>query len=98
MIWKANQINSQPNFIVILNEITAEQDTGLNPQNRYPLSKREMDIIYYLNQALSYDEIAEKLIISKQTVHTHVKNIYRKLGAKNRIELYRYVHSPGWLK
>jgi DNA-binding CsgD family transcriptional regulator len=98
LIWKADQINSRPNFIVILNGVNAEQDSGLNPQNRYRLSKREMDIIYYLNQALSYDEIAEKLIISKQTVHTHVKNIYRKLGAKNRIELYRYVHSPAWFK
>jgi DNA-binding CsgD family transcriptional regulator len=98
LIWKANQINSQPNFIVILNDITAEHEIGVSLQNKYRLSKREMDIIYYLNQALSYDEIAEKLIISKQTVHTHVKNIYRKLGAKNRIELYRYVHSPAWLK
>jgi DNA-binding CsgD family transcriptional regulator len=98
LIWKADQINSQPNFIVILNEITAEQESGLHLQNRCHLSKREMDIIYYLNQALSYDEIADKLIISKQTVHTHVKNIYRKLGTKNRIELYRYVHSPAWIK
>lgn len=98
LIWKANQINSQPNFIVILNEITSGQADNLPRQNQYRLSKREMDIIYYLNQALSYEEIAEKLIISKQTVHTHVKNIYRKLGAKNRIELYRYVHSSTWLK
>jgi DNA-binding CsgD family transcriptional regulator len=98
LIWKANQINSQPNFIVILNEITSEQPSDSLPPTRYPLSKRELDIIYYLNQAMSYEEIAEKLIISKQTVHTHVKNIYRKLGAKNRIELYRYVHSLTWLK
>lgn len=98
LIWKADQINSQPNFIIILNDVTTEQEPGPNLQPGCRLSKREMDIIYYLNQALSYDEIAEKLIISKQTVHTHVKNIYRKLGTKNRIELYRYIHSPRWLK
>jgi DNA-binding CsgD family transcriptional regulator len=98
LIWKADQLKSQPNYIVILDEDTLEQNTGLDAQTRYKLSKREMDIIYYLNQALSDNEIAEKLFISKQTVHTHVKNIYRKLGAKKRIELYRYIQSPIWLK
>jgi DNA-binding NarL/FixJ family response regulator len=40
---------------------------------------------------MSDDEIGEKLYISRQTVHTHIKNIYRKLGARSRIELYRIV-------
>jgi DNA-binding CsgD family transcriptional regulator len=94
LIWKADQISAQPNFLVTLNDETVEQNNWLNPQIRYKLSNREMDIIFYLNQGLSYEEIAEKLFISKQTVHTHVKNIYRKLGAKSRIELYHYIHSP----
>jgi DNA-binding NarL/FixJ family response regulator len=81
-----------------MSEIKVGQDLGLNFQARYQLSKREFDIIYYLNKGLSYTEIGEKLFISKLTVHTHVKNIYRKLGAKNRIEMYRYVQTPSWLK
>jgi DNA-binding CsgD family transcriptional regulator len=93
LIWKADQVNSQPNFIVTLRaaakEVGLSHDTDLKPL----LSKREMDLIYYLNQGLSYEKVAEMLFISKQTVHTHVKNIYRKLGARSRIELYRYVHS-----
>jgi DNA-binding CsgD family transcriptional regulator len=97
LIWKADYINSQPNFMVILSDIQSKPDSGNELPSRFKLSKRELDIIYYLNQGLSYYDIGEKLFISKLTVHTHVKNIYRKLGAKSRIELYRYVQPP-WLK
>ena len=98
LIWRADITNSRPSFLVIMNEIKVAQDLGINLQARYRLSKRELDIIYYLNKGFSYGEIGEKLFISKLTVHTHVKNIYRKLGAKSRIELYRYLHTPSWLK
>ena len=93
LIWKADQVNSQPNFIVALNGFDANMDTPIDLQTKYKLSRRELDIIYYYNQGLSYSEIGEKLFISKLTVHTHIKNIYRKLGAKNRIELYHYIQS-----
>jgi DNA-binding CsgD family transcriptional regulator len=98
LIWKTELAGSQPNFMVVVNEIKQDpsSDTGLPA--KFKLSKRELDIIYYLNKGLSYEEIGEKLFISKLTVHTHVKNIYRKLGAKSRIELYRYVQPPSWLK
>jgi DNA-binding CsgD family transcriptional regulator len=98
LIWKAGLSNSQPNFVVILDEIKVTQDPGINFQAKFKLSKRELDIIFYINKGLSYGEIGEKLFISKLTVHTHIKNIYRKLGAKNRIELYRYVQPPSCLK
>jgi DNA-binding CsgD family transcriptional regulator len=94
LIWKAELTNSQPNFVIILDEIKATHDPGISFQAKFKLSKRELDIIYYINQGLSYGEIGEKLFISKLTVHTHIKNIYRKLGAKSRIELYRYFQPP----
>jgi DNA-binding CsgD family transcriptional regulator len=88
LIWKADQISSTPNFMVTLSDITAEKKTQATLQARFHLSRRELDVIYYLISGLSDDEIAEKLYISKLTVHTHIKNIYRKLGIKSRIELY----------
>ena len=98
LIWKADRAHSQPHFMVILNEIQVAQDSEFSLQSRPDLSKREMDIIYCLYKGLSYSETSEKLFISKLTVHTHIKNIYRKLGAKSRIELYNYVQLPAWLK
>jgi DNA-binding CsgD family transcriptional regulator len=98
LMWKAERQSSQPNFIIILNDDPDINRYNPDPQAKFGLSKREMDIIYFLNQGLSYDEIGGRLFISKQTVHTHVKNIYRKLGAKSRIELYRYVQPESWNK
>jgi DNA-binding NarL/FixJ family response regulator len=79
-----------------LKELADDHEQDGNLQHRCNLSKRELEIVYYIVKGLSYGEIADKLYISKLTVHTHVKNIYRKLGAKNRVELYRYVQAPDW--
>jgi DNA-binding CsgD family transcriptional regulator len=91
LIWKADQINSMPNFIVTLSDLSEEKRLENTLQARFQLSRRELDVIYYLTRGLSDDEIGEKLYISRQTVHTHIKNIYKKLGVKSRIELYRRV-------
>jgi DNA-binding CsgD family transcriptional regulator len=93
MIWKTDQIGSTPNFMVTLSDIIDEEKPQTTLQARFHLTRRELDVIYYLISGLSDDEIADKLYISKLTVHTHVKNIYRKLGTRSRIELYRRVVS-----
>jgi DNA-binding CsgD family transcriptional regulator len=91
LIWKADQRNSMPNFMVTLSGLSDEKKLETTLQARFQLSRREIDVIYYLTRGLSDDEIGEKLYISRQTVHTHIKNIYKKLGVKSRIELYRRV-------
>ena len=91
LIWKANRINPTPNFMITLSDLTDGKKLETTLQARFQLSRRELDVIHYLTRGLSDDEIGEKLYISRQTVHTHIKNIYRKLGAKSRIELYRIV-------
>jgi DNA-binding CsgD family transcriptional regulator len=91
LIWETDKIISTPNFIVTLCDLTDEKKLEIELQARFHLSRRELDVIYYLTRGLSEDEIAEKLYISKLTVHTHIKNIYGKLGAKSRVELYRRV-------
>ena len=50
------------------------------------ISQREKEIVRSIEQGLSYKEIAGKLCISPHTVHTHIKNIYEKLQAKDRNE------------
>ena len=106
LIWKADQINSMPNFMVTLSDLSDEKKLETTLQARFQLSRRELDVTHYLIRGLSDDEIGEKLCISRQTVHTHIKNIYKKLGVKSRIELYRRVipssypgilgHQLGW--
>jgi two-component system NarL family response regulator len=52
----------------------------------YILSLRERDIVKCIEQGLTYKEISLRLGISSHTVHTHIKNIYEKLQAKDRGE------------
>jgi LuxR family maltose regulon positive regulatory protein len=49
-----------------------------------PLSERELEILQHLNGPLSTPEIAEQLVISANTVRTHIKTIYGKLGVHGR--------------
>ena len=49
-----------------------------------PLSKRELTVLGYLETMLSTEEIAAELFLSTNTVKTHTKSIYRKLGVTRR--------------
>ncbi len=51
------------------------------------LTKRELTVLSYLVDGLTIDQIAEKLFLSRHTVDTHTKNIYRKLHVHNRSSL-----------
>jgi LuxR family maltose regulon positive regulatory protein len=48
------------------------------------LSEREQDVLRLLATDLSGPEIANELVVSLNTLRTHTKNIYGKLGATSR--------------
>ncbi len=49
-----------------------------------PLSDREQEVLSLLNSPLSTPEIARQLFVSANTIRTHIKNIYTKLGVHGR--------------
>jgi LuxR family maltose regulon positive regulatory protein len=49
-----------------------------------PLSPRELDVLRLLGTHLDGPDIARQLFVSLNTVRTHTKNIYAKLGVNNR--------------
>jgi LuxR family maltose regulon positive regulatory protein len=51
-----------------------------------PLSPREREVLYLLPTGLTAEEIASELIISVNTVRSHLKSIYAKLGVHSRHE------------
>ena len=50
------------------------------------LSVREMEVLKLLAAGCADKQIAENLVISRETVHKHLKNIYGKLGVHSRTE------------
>jgi LuxR family maltose regulon positive regulatory protein len=49
-----------------------------------PLSERELEVLRLLTSHLSTPDIARELFISANTVRSHIKNIYGKLGVHSR--------------
>jgi DNA-binding NarL/FixJ family response regulator len=50
------------------------------------LTPRETEILNAIARGFSYAETASLLHLSVQTVHTHLKNIYRKLAVHSKTE------------
>jgi len=50
------------------------------------LSEREQQVLDLLAQGLIYKEIADKLNIGYETVHTYIRRIYEKLQVRTRTE------------
>ena len=50
------------------------------------LTAREIEILNAISRGFSYQETADLLAISVQTVHTHLKRIYRKLAVHSKTE------------
>ena len=56
-------------------------------KDKYNLSPREQEIISLVLYGNSNREIAHQVYISLETVKKHIYNVYKKIGAKNRLQL-----------
>lgn len=55
--------------------------------DHFCLSKREVEVLFLLTGGYSIQGIADKLVISTNTVKTHTSHIYRKMGVNSRQEV-----------
>lgn len=67
-------------------------------ENWSSLSPREREILRLLADGYSNKEIAETLVVSPSTVHSHRSNIMSKLGLNNRRELIQYARNRGLIQ
>jgi LuxR family maltose regulon positive regulatory protein len=69
----------------LLSALGKTEDTTPTKQDLIePLSERELQVLRLLGSELSGPEIARELMVSLNTVNTHIKNIYTKLEVNNR--------------
>lgn len=62
---------------------------------RPPLSARELEVLELITKGFTADEIAELLSVSRHTVHTFVRRIYRKLHVNSKAEAIYEARSQG---
>ena len=60
-----------------------------------PLSARQLEILSYLAVGLSNKEIGQRVFVCEDTVKTHLRTIYKRLGAKDRVEALRIAAERG---
>jgi RNA polymerase sigma factor (sigma-70 family) len=75
----------------ILSQIAVQENTqdkseqqGALPADMEALTNREKEILDLVAQGLSNREISEQLFVSRYTVESHIKHIYRKLSVSKR--------------
>lgn len=69
----------------------AEKLTITEVTEKYELTKREHTILQLLMQGKDNHTICEELSISVNTLKKHILNIYRKLGIRNRVQMFKMI-------
>jgi len=94
-----NEIMIGNRFLATGLQITPSKngDTGSQAQPfedrfllRKKLTRREQEVLELIAKAMNNKEIADQLYISDQTVGVHRKNIMRKLGVRNTVNLIKF--------
>lgn len=88
-IWLAKQL-SQPKTVLIEKEVIIQSsqmnDIDWAKIDELQISKRELEVLNLLASGKSNDEIAQTLFVSRNTIKTHIANLYQKLEVKRRIQ------------
>ncbi len=72
--------------------------TGSDPSGREKISDREREILQLIAKGFTNKEIAERLVLSPSTIHSHRTNLMHKLNLNSRHELVQYARAHGLLR
>ncbi|MDP3894832.1 response regulator transcription factor [Nocardioides sp.] len=68
----------------------SDETPGAWPGQELGLTAREAEILALITQGLTNRDIAERAYIGDNTVKTHIRNVYRKIGVTRRAEAVRW--------
>ena len=86
LAWR--EAASLPEPLPRTNSVTSVVTTPASYPNE--LTEREVQVLRLVAQGLTNAQIAERLVVSPHTVHTHVKAIHSKLGVTSRSAATRF--------
>ena len=78
----------------LIEEFTKRPQTG-SGERLSMLTEREREVLLLIARGLSNQELAEQLFIADNTVKTHVKRIFTKLGARDRAQAIVIAYESG---
>ena len=98
-VYRGETVIDQSVFHQIVNDYTRlskkvsdmENTSDIDEDKDFPvqeimLTPREQEILYHLSRGLTNKEISTNINLAVDTVKTHLRNIFRKLGVKNRTQ------------
>jgi len=83
---------------VLVHELRQQQPLPRNDVKLPALTPRERAILELLSTGASYAEMGRELRIQVNTVRTHIRSLYDKLGVENRAEAVNLAWSMGLLR
>jgi two-component system response regulator NreC len=92
------QVYLYPSLAKLLVRDYLDGGRATDDQTASDLTDREQEVLTYLAEGASNEEIAASLVISPKTVARHRENIMRKLNLHSRSELVRYAIRKGIIK
>jgi DNA-binding NarL/FixJ family response regulator len=84
-----NAIHLASRGLQVLPHVSGHTDPAVAAPGPEPLTAREGEVLALLRDGRSNAEIALALQVGVETVRTHARNVYRKLGVRTRRELAR---------
>ncbi len=63
-----------------------------------PVTRRELAVLEQLISPLTHAQIAAEMFVSENTLKSHCRNLYRKLGVNSRADAIRAARARGWLE
>ena len=82
---------------VVDEENGQQEQAGIQSELIEPLTERELEVLMLIAEDLTNQEISDRLFISINTVKTHVRNVYGKLGTSRRARAVSQAHALGLL-
>lgn len=71
-------------------------NSGIPEEISKQLSPRELELVLFLRNGLTYKELAREMFVSVYTINHHLKKIYTKLNVSSKAQLISKVRSSQW--